>query len=171
MLHLELAVDRAAFDTALRAGRGRGEDREILRRHVQRRIDARNAATLLALAGTRPAADAFVAGGRSLAASDFERLAGARRSPSARGWRGSSAARRRRSRRLGLPTGRSRDARAAPRAARGGGPGDLAQDQRARAARAAGASREEARIGAALDERDREDAVRLKRLRAKRARR
>jgi V/A-type H+-transporting ATPase subunit C len=76
MLRLELAVDRAAFDTALRAGRGRGEDREILRRYVRRRIDARNAATLLALAGTRPAADAFVAGGRSLAASDFERLAG-----------------------------------------------------------------------------------------------
>jgi V/A-type H+-transporting ATPase subunit C len=77
MLHLELAVDRAAFDTALRAGRGRGEDRGILRRHVERRIDARNAATLVALAGSRPAADAFVAGGRSLAASDFERLAGA----------------------------------------------------------------------------------------------
>ena len=65
LLPLEIAADRAAF-----AGGERGLPPRAARtprscaRHLGDRADARNAATLLALAGAPPAADALVPGGR-----------------------------------------------------------------------------------------------------------
>jgi V/A-type H+-transporting ATPase subunit C len=77
LLPLELAADRAAFARAAAAARGPGEDAAIVRAHLEDRVDARNAATLLALAGAAPGADAFVAGGRRLPEPAFRALAGA----------------------------------------------------------------------------------------------
>ncbi|HET8540298.1 MAG TPA: V-type ATPase subunit [Anaeromyxobacter sp.] len=77
LLPLEVAADRAAAARAGAAARGPAEDARILRRHLEDRIDARNAATLLALAGAPPRADAFVPGGRRLPEAEFRRLAGA----------------------------------------------------------------------------------------------
>jgi V/A-type H+-transporting ATPase subunit C len=69
---LELAADRAALGRALRACRGAREDGRVLARHLAERVDARNAATLLALDGDPPAASPWLEGGRrwSLAALD-----------------------------------------------------------------------------------------------------
>jgi len=75
LLPLELAADRAALERAARRARGPGEDRAVVRAHVEDRIDARNAATLLALAGTSPLAETFVRGGRRLDEATFRRLA------------------------------------------------------------------------------------------------
>lgn len=66
LLPLEIAADRAAFARARSACRGRGEDAAVLARHLGDRVDARNAATLLVLAGAPPAADALLEGGRRL---------------------------------------------------------------------------------------------------------
>lgn len=78
LLALELAVDRAVTRRARAAAAGRGEDASVLRRHVEDRIDARNAATLLELAGAPPVhGDPFLEGGRRLRAPEFRRLAGA----------------------------------------------------------------------------------------------
>lgn len=75
LLPLEIAADRAAVDEARRACRGRGEDGAVLRRHLEDRVDVRNAETLLALAGAPPVADAFVPGGRRLPERTFRELA------------------------------------------------------------------------------------------------
>ncbi len=77
LLPLELAADRVVMDRARLAASGRDEDASILLRHLEDRIDARNAATLLALAGSPPHADAFLTGGRRLREPEFRRLAGA----------------------------------------------------------------------------------------------
>jgi V/A-type H+-transporting ATPase subunit C len=77
LLPLELAADRAAFARARRACRGRSEDAALLRAHLDDRTDARNAATLLALAGAAPVEDPFVARGRRLTAAAFGGLLGA----------------------------------------------------------------------------------------------
>lgn len=65
LLALELAADRAALARA-GAACGRGEDAAVLRRHLEDRVDARNAGTLLALAGAAPVADPWLDGGRRL---------------------------------------------------------------------------------------------------------
>jgi V/A-type H+-transporting ATPase subunit C len=77
ILPVEIAADRAAFDQARRACRRRGEDGALLKRHLEDRVDVRNAETLLALAGAPPASDAFVTGGRRLPEPAFRRLAAA----------------------------------------------------------------------------------------------
>ncbi len=64
LLPLEIAADRAALARAAAACRRGGEDGAILARHVADRADARNAMTLLALAGAPPAAEPWVPGGR-----------------------------------------------------------------------------------------------------------
>ena len=64
LLPLEVAADRAAFARASSACRRAGEDGAVLARHVADRADARNAATLLALAGAAPAAEPWVPQGR-----------------------------------------------------------------------------------------------------------
>ncbi len=77
LLPLEIAADRAAFARARAACAGGGEDAALVLSHVEDRVDARNAATLLALVFAPPAADAWVAGGRRLREAEFRRLAGA----------------------------------------------------------------------------------------------
>lgn len=77
LLPIEVAADRAVVARARAAATGNGEDREVLRRHLGDRVDARNAATLLALAGLPPRADAFLEGGRRLGEGEFRALAGA----------------------------------------------------------------------------------------------
>jgi V/A-type H+-transporting ATPase subunit C len=64
LLSLEIAADRAALRRALAACRRGGEDGAVLARHVADRADARNAATLLALAGVVPDPAPWVPGGR-----------------------------------------------------------------------------------------------------------
>lgn len=64
LLPLEVAADRAAFARAFAACRHGGEDGAVLARHLADRADARNAATLLALAGAVPTSDPWVPGGR-----------------------------------------------------------------------------------------------------------
>jgi V/A-type H+/Na+-transporting ATPase subunit C len=76
LLPLELAADRAAFARAIEAARGPGEDAAVLSRHLADRVDARNAATLLALAGAPATADAFLPGGRRWSDAELLRLAG-----------------------------------------------------------------------------------------------
>lgn len=73
---VELAADRAAFERAGRACRRGGEDARILARHLSARVDARNAATLLLLAGA-PAADCWLPGGERLGAQALGALAAA----------------------------------------------------------------------------------------------
>lgn len=63
---LEAAADAAAFERARAACRGAGEDRDVLARHLGDRIDARNAATLLALAAGGGAPGPWLAGGSRL---------------------------------------------------------------------------------------------------------
>lgn len=75
---LELAADRAAIARARRACRGGGEDAAILARHLEDRVDLRNALTLLALGGASPAADPFLAGGRRLSLPALRALASSR---------------------------------------------------------------------------------------------
>lgn len=75
LLLLEITADRAAVERARGACR-RDEDGEVLREHVEDRVDVRNAETLLALAGAGTTADAFVPGGRRLSAAEFRRAAG-----------------------------------------------------------------------------------------------
>jgi V/A-type H+-transporting ATPase subunit C len=77
LLPLEIAADRAAFARARAACRGGGEDAALLLGHLEDRVDARNAASLLELAGTPAAADFFVPGGRRLDEASFRRLLGA----------------------------------------------------------------------------------------------
>lgn len=77
LVALEIAADRAAFAGALAACARPGEDAAVLGRHLADRIDARNAATLLVLAGEAPAADAWISGGRRLGGASFRALAGA----------------------------------------------------------------------------------------------
>lgn len=77
LLPLEIAADRAAFARAGAVARGAGEDAALVRAHLEDRVDARNAATLVALAGAPPGADAFVPGGRRLPEAAFRALAGA----------------------------------------------------------------------------------------------
>jgi V/A-type H+-transporting ATPase subunit C len=72
LLPLELAADRASFARALAAARGPGEDAAILSRHLSDRVDARNAATLLARSG--PGAGAFIPGGLRWSEADLRRL-------------------------------------------------------------------------------------------------
>ena len=64
LLPAEVAADRAAFARAFAACRRAGEDGAVLARHLADRADARNAATLLALAGAVPTAEPWVPGGR-----------------------------------------------------------------------------------------------------------
>ncbi|WP_242360452.1 V-type ATPase subunit [Anaeromyxobacter sp. SG17] len=78
LLALEIAADRAAFARARAACRRGGEDAAILARHLGDRVDARNAATLLALAGAPPAADALLDGGRLLSGEALRRVAALR---------------------------------------------------------------------------------------------
>jgi V/A-type H+-transporting ATPase subunit C len=77
LLPLEVALDRAAGVAARAACALGGEDGRILAGHLADLADARNAATLLALAGAPPSADLFVEGGTRLPAAAFGRLAGA----------------------------------------------------------------------------------------------
>lgn len=74
---VELAIDRAAHARAARACRGGGEDARLLARHLEDRADARNALTLLALAGHPPATGCWLEGGRRLAPDVLSRLAAA----------------------------------------------------------------------------------------------
>ncbi len=76
LFQLELAADRAAFERARLAARGRGEDALILAAYVADRVDARNAATLLARAGAPPVEDAFLDGGRRFGRGKLRQLAG-----------------------------------------------------------------------------------------------
>jgi V/A-type H+/Na+-transporting ATPase subunit C len=76
LLPLEVAADRAALAWAREACRRGGEDGRILAAHLADRVDARNAATLLALAGSG-GGDLFLAGGLRLSAEEFGRLAAA----------------------------------------------------------------------------------------------
>jgi V/A-type H+-transporting ATPase subunit C len=64
LLRLEIAADAAAIRRALAACRRRGEDGAVLARHLADRADARNAATLLLLAGTAPDPGPWIPGGR-----------------------------------------------------------------------------------------------------------
>jgi V/A-type H+-transporting ATPase subunit C len=64
LLWLEIAADRAAIRRALAACRRRGEDGAVLARHLADRADARNAATLLVLAGAAPEPSPWIPGGR-----------------------------------------------------------------------------------------------------------
>lgn len=77
LLPLELAADRAVARRARAAAAGPGEDAAVLRRHLEDRIDARNARTLVALAGTPPRGEPFLEGGRRLRGPELRRLAGA----------------------------------------------------------------------------------------------
>lgn len=77
LVALEIAADRTAFARALAACERPGEDAAVLASHLADRIDARNATTLLALAGEPPAADGWVAGGRRIGEASFRGLAGA----------------------------------------------------------------------------------------------
>lgn len=77
LLPLELAADRAALERGRAACRRGGEDAALLRAHLQDRVDARNAASLLALAGAPAGIDAFLPGGRRLDEAGFHRLLGA----------------------------------------------------------------------------------------------
>jgi V/A-type H+-transporting ATPase subunit C len=79
---LELAADRAAFARALAAARRPGEDAALLARHLEDRVDARNAATLLLLGGAAPAHDPFLAGGRRFTPERLRALAAAGAEPS-----------------------------------------------------------------------------------------
>jgi V/A-type H+-transporting ATPase subunit C len=77
---LELAVERAAVAAAAASTRCAGEDGRVLREHLADRIDVRNAALLLALAGGGLPPDAgslFLEGGRRLAVPRLVSLAGA----------------------------------------------------------------------------------------------
>lgn len=78
LLPLEIAAERAALARARGACRRGGEDAAILARHLADRVDSRNAATLLALAGAVPAADALLEGGRRLAGETLRRVAALR---------------------------------------------------------------------------------------------
>jgi V/A-type H+/Na+-transporting ATPase subunit C len=78
---LELAVERAAAASARAATRWAGEDGRVLRAYLSDRVDVRNAALLLALAGSGrpPAPDGlFLEGGRRL---DLPRLVALAGSP------------------------------------------------------------------------------------------
>lgn len=66
LLPIEIAADRAALERAFRAARGRSEDARVLRAHLADRVDARNAATLLALGSGAPSEDPFLPRGRRL---------------------------------------------------------------------------------------------------------
>lgn len=72
---LERAADRAALARARAACRHRGEDGEVLARHLADRADARNAATLLELEGTAPEAGTWLEGGRRWGAGALDALA------------------------------------------------------------------------------------------------
>jgi V/A-type H+/Na+-transporting ATPase subunit C len=75
LVPLELAVDRAALARARAACRGPGEDRRVLARHLEDRVDARNAATLLLLGGAPVATPPWIEGGRRLAPAALSALA------------------------------------------------------------------------------------------------
>lgn len=77
LLPAEIAADRTALARARRACRGWSEDASLLRRHLEDRVDVRNATTLLALAGAAPALDPWVAGGRRLRDAELRSLGGA----------------------------------------------------------------------------------------------
>lgn len=85
LLPLEIAADRAALARAREACRVRGEDAAVLALHLGDRTDARNAATLLALGGAPPAADALLDGGRRLAGAALRHAAGLRDPAAVRG--------------------------------------------------------------------------------------
>jgi V/A-type H+-transporting ATPase subunit C len=75
---LEVAADRAAYARALGAARStRGEDAALVLRHVEDRVDACNARTLVALASAPPVDDPWVRGGRRLPEPELRALAGA----------------------------------------------------------------------------------------------
>jgi len=77
---LEQAVERAALASALAACRRAGEDGRVLRAHLGDRIDARNAALLVELAGSGPPPEPgalFLEGGRRLDQARLASLAGA----------------------------------------------------------------------------------------------
>jgi V/A-type H+-transporting ATPase subunit C len=76
LLPLEIAADRAAIARATAVARVRGEDAALLSAYLADRVDGRNAATLLALAGSA-GAEWFVPGGRRIAEQSFRTLAGA----------------------------------------------------------------------------------------------
>jgi V/A-type H+-transporting ATPase subunit C len=71
----ERAADQAAVARAAAACRRGGEDAALVADHLADRIDARNALTLLSLAGTRPGRPAWLDGGRRLAPAALEALA------------------------------------------------------------------------------------------------
>lgn len=75
LLPLEIAADGAALGRARQACRGSGEDGRVLARHLEDLADARNAATLLVLAGAIPRPAPWVDGGRRWDAARLDRLA------------------------------------------------------------------------------------------------
>jgi V/A-type H+-transporting ATPase subunit C len=75
LLPLELAADRAALARARAACRRRGEDGAVLSRHLADRVDTRNAATLLLVAGASPAVSPWLAGGRRFSEGALDALA------------------------------------------------------------------------------------------------
>ncbi|MFY3746383.1 V-type ATPase subunit [Anaeromyxobacter sp. Red801] len=72
---LERAADRAGLARARAACRRRGEDGEILARHLSDRTDARNAETLLTLDGAAPEPGTWLEGGRRWDAAALDALA------------------------------------------------------------------------------------------------
>jgi vacuolar-type H+-ATPase subunit C/Vma6 len=75
LLRLEVALDGVAFQAALRASRGPGEDRRVLRRIVAARADLACAGTLLALAGEPDVEGLRAPGAERIGEEDFRRLA------------------------------------------------------------------------------------------------
>jgi V/A-type H+-transporting ATPase subunit C len=71
----EVALDRAAFGRAFQACRAAGEDARILEAHLRDRVDARNAETLLVVAGGPGEPGSFVEGGRRIDRAAFLRMA------------------------------------------------------------------------------------------------
>lgn len=75
LVAVELAADRAAVIRARAACRGRGEDARVMARALAALADARNAATLLVLAGAIPGTPPWIDGGLRWDAAGLDRLA------------------------------------------------------------------------------------------------
>ena len=75
LLRLDVAVDRAFLALGRSAARVSGEDGRLLAALLGRWVDARNAATLLALSGEGDPLEFFLAGGAQLGERRFRRLA------------------------------------------------------------------------------------------------
>ena len=75
LARVEAAVDQAAFEGVLRAARGPGEDRRVLRRLAGARADLGNAGVLLALDGQADPEEFRAPGGERIGAAAFARMA------------------------------------------------------------------------------------------------